>query len=70
MQILLQLDWIVTFKIHANFRRMYVESPEQNSAYISPPICSNRLIFNFPETNMLENEGKEKFYWTWREDQN
>ena len=47
-----------------------MESSEQNSAYISPPICSNRLIFNFPETNILENEGKEKFYWTWREDQN
>ena len=29
-----------------------MESSEQNSAYISPPICSNRLIFNFPETNI------------------
>ena len=38
-----------------------MESSEQNSAYISPPIWSNRLIFNFPETNILENEGKEKF---------
>ena len=36
---------IVTFAIHAYFRRICMESAEHNGAYISPTICTNRLIF-------------------------
>ena len=44
MQIFLKLDWIVTFTIHVYFRRTYMESSENNATYVSPPICTNRLI--------------------------
>ena len=32
--------------IPAHFRRNYMVSSEQNGSYISPPICTNRLVFN------------------------
>ena len=32
--------------IPAHFRRNYMVSSEQNGAYISTPICTNRLVFN------------------------
>ena len=41
----LKLIWIVTFAIQAYFRRICLESLEHNDAYISPLICTNRLIF-------------------------
>ena len=44
VQIFLKLDWIVTVTIHVYFRRTYMESSENNATYISPPICTNRLI--------------------------
>ena len=36
-RILRKLAWILPFTIHVNFRRIYMESSEQNFAYISPP---------------------------------
>ena len=39
-----KLNWIVTVTIHVYFRRTYMESSENNATYISPPICTNRLI--------------------------
>ena len=33
------------FPILVYFRRIYMESLEHNNAYISTPICTNRLIF-------------------------
>ena len=41
IQILLKLTWIETSTIQGNFRRMYMESLEHNSAFISRPISSN-----------------------------
>ena len=41
IQILLKLAWIETSMIQGNFRRMYMESLEHNSAFISRPISSN-----------------------------
>ena len=45
-QIPLKLAGILIFTIQAYFRRSHVESSEHNVAYISWPICTNRLIFN------------------------
>ena len=44
VQIFLKLDWVVTVTIRVYFRRTYMESSENNATYISPPICTNRLI--------------------------
>ena len=45
IQILLKLDWIETFTIQTNFRRVYIDSLEHNNAYTSPRICTKRLFF-------------------------
>ena len=45
IQILLKLDWIETFTIQTNFRRVYIDSLEHNNAYTSPSICTKRLVF-------------------------
>ena len=45
IQILLKLDWIDTFTIQTNFRRVYIDSLEDNNAYTSPRICTKRLVF-------------------------
>ena len=37
---------MVNVTIQANFRRICMESSEQTGAYIYPPICTNRLIFD------------------------
>ena len=39
-----KLACIVTVTIRAYFRRIYMKSSEHNGAYISSPICTNRLI--------------------------
>ena len=45
IQILLKLDWIDTFTIQTNFRKVYIDSLEHNNAYTSPRICTKRLVF-------------------------
>ena len=40
------LACIVTLTIQACFRRIYMKSSEHNGAYISSPICTNRLILS------------------------
>ena len=45
IQILLKLDWIETFTIQTNFRRVYIDPLEHNNAYTSPRICTKRLVF-------------------------
>ena len=57
VQIFLKLDWIVTVTIHVYFRRTYMESSENNATYISPPICTNRLISDQEETFYLVLSG-------------
>ena len=46
MQILLKLAEILTFTNQAYFRRIYVESSQYNNAWISLPICNDKLTFD------------------------
>ena len=46
MQILLKLAEILRVTNQAYFRRIYVESSQYNNAWISLPICNDKLIFD------------------------